>query len=55
TITEDEHRTPPPTDPLKDLVNAFKAALQPLSPPPSASGSPMAMPASFAGEAAECS
>ncbi|KAL0149683.1 hypothetical protein M9458_055012, partial [Cirrhinus mrigala] len=46
--------TPTP-DLLKELVNAFKAALQPPSPPPSASGSPMAMPVSFAGEAAECS
>ncbi|KAL0195461.1 hypothetical protein M9458_009033, partial [Cirrhinus mrigala] len=34
---------------------ALKAAFQPPSAPPSVSGSPMAMPATFAGEAAECS
>ncbi|KAL0154168.1 hypothetical protein M9458_050526, partial [Cirrhinus mrigala] len=47
--------TPAATDPLTELVNAFKAAFQPTPSPPSASGSPMAMPATFTGEAAECS
>ncbi|KAI2645263.1 Transposon Tf2-8 polyprotein [Labeo rohita] len=47
--------TPSTTDPLTELVNAFKAALRPAPTPPSASGSPMALPATFAGEAAECS
>ncbi|KAI2657439.1 Retrotransposon-like protein 1 [Labeo rohita] len=46
---------PATSDPLMELVNAFKAALRPTSTPPSASGCPMAMPAMFAGEAAECS
>ncbi|KAL0159061.1 hypothetical protein M9458_047137, partial [Cirrhinus mrigala] len=43
------------SDPLMELVNAFKAALRPTSAPPSASGCPMAMPVTFAGKAAECS
>ncbi|KAI2646181.1 Transposon Tf2-8 polyprotein [Labeo rohita] len=47
--------TPQVTDPLMELVNAFKAALRPTPTPPSASGSPMALPATFACEAAECS
>ncbi|KAL0152436.1 hypothetical protein M9458_052159, partial [Cirrhinus mrigala] len=42
-------------NPLTVLVNALKAAFQPTPAPPSASGSPMAMPATFAGKAAECS
>lgn len=42
----------PPSDPVMDLVNALTSALRALAP---ASGSPMAMPASFTGEAAECS
>ncbi|KAI2661113.1 Transposon Tf2-8 polyprotein [Labeo rohita] len=47
--------TPAATNPFSELVNALKAAFQPPSTPPSVSGSPMAMPATFAGEAAECS
>ncbi|KAL0204377.1 hypothetical protein M9458_002395, partial [Cirrhinus mrigala] len=43
--------TPAAVNPLIELVNVFKAALI----PPPASGCPMAMPATFAGEAAECS
>ncbi|KAI2657118.1 Transposon Tf2-8 polyprotein [Labeo rohita] len=46
--------TPAATNPFSELVNALKAAFQPPS-TPSVSGSPMAMPATFAGEAAECS
>ncbi|KAL0173126.1 hypothetical protein M9458_033437, partial [Cirrhinus mrigala] len=46
--------TPAALNPLTELVNALKA-FQPTPAPPSASGSPMAMPATFAGEAAECS
>ncbi|KAL0159770.1 hypothetical protein M9458_043495, partial [Cirrhinus mrigala] len=45
---------PTASNPLMKLVNAFKAALGPTSTPPSASGCPMAMPATLAGEAAEC-
>ncbi|KAI2662335.1 Transposon Tf2-6 polyprotein [Labeo rohita] len=44
---------PPASDPLTELVNAFKAAVRPAPTPPSSSGCPMAMPATFAGEAAE--
>ncbi|KAI2644451.1 Retrotransposon Gag-like protein 6 [Labeo rohita] len=47
--------TPAATNPFSELVNALKVAFQPLSTPPSVSGSPMAMPATFAGEATECS
>ncbi|KAL0161945.1 hypothetical protein M9458_041341, partial [Cirrhinus mrigala] len=47
--------TPAAPNPLTELVNALKAAFQPTPAPPSASGSPMAMPITFAGEAAECS
>ncbi|KAI2648567.1 Transposon Tf2-8 polyprotein [Labeo rohita] len=46
--------TPAASDPFLELVNAFKAALIPPT-PPAASGSPMAVPAKYAGEAAECS
>ncbi|KAI2655159.1 Retrotransposon-derived protein PEG10 [Labeo rohita] len=47
--------TPAITNPFSELVNALKAAFQHPSTPPSVSGSPMAMPTTFAGEAAECS
>ncbi|KAL0151794.1 hypothetical protein M9458_052945 [Cirrhinus mrigala] len=46
---------PAATDPFVELVNAIKAALTPPQTPPPASGSPMAVPAKFAGEATECS
>ncbi|KAL0190887.1 hypothetical protein M9458_013585, partial [Cirrhinus mrigala] len=46
---------PAAPNPLTESVNALKAAFQPTPAPPSASGSQMAMPATFAGEAAECS
>ncbi|KAL0148729.1 hypothetical protein M9458_055907 [Cirrhinus mrigala] len=47
--------SPAATNPFSELVNALKAAFQEPSTPPSVSGSPMAMPATFAGEAVECS
>ncbi|KAI2646694.1 Retrotransposon-like protein 1 [Labeo rohita] len=47
--------TPTAANPFSDLVNALKPAFQHPSTPSSVSGSPMAMPATFAGEAAECS
>ncbi|KAL0151693.1 hypothetical protein M9458_052992 [Cirrhinus mrigala] len=46
---------PAATDLFLELVNAIKAALIPTPTPPSASGSPMAVPAKFVGEATECS
>ncbi|KAI2657525.1 Transposon Tf2-8 polyprotein [Labeo rohita] len=46
--------TPAASDQFSELVNAFKVALIPPA-PPAASGSPMAVPAKYAGEAAECS
>ncbi|KAL0177012.1 hypothetical protein M9458_025906, partial [Cirrhinus mrigala] len=45
--------TPAAVDPLIELVNVFKAVLIPTPLPPPASGCPMAMPATFAGKAAE--
>ncbi|KAL0197572.1 hypothetical protein M9458_006112, partial [Cirrhinus mrigala] len=48
-------KSPAATNPFSELVNALKAAFQQPSTPPSVSGSPMAMPATFAGEAVECS
>ncbi|KAL0200273.1 hypothetical protein M9458_003460, partial [Cirrhinus mrigala] len=47
--------SPAATNPFSELVNALKAAFQQPSTPPSVSGSPMAIPATFAGEAVECS
>ncbi|KAL0155123.1 hypothetical protein M9458_049386, partial [Cirrhinus mrigala] len=44
---------PAATDPFLELVNAIKAALTPTPTPPPASGSPMAVPAKFAGEATD--
>ncbi|KAL0149050.1 hypothetical protein M9458_055665 [Cirrhinus mrigala] len=55
TYTNISTKTPAASDPLAELVNAFKAAFQPTPAPPSALRSPMAMPATFAGETAECS
>ncbi|KAI2655851.1 Transposon Tf2-8 polyprotein [Labeo rohita] len=52
---DEQEETPAAVNPLIELVNVFKAALNPTPPPPPASGCPMAMPATFAGEAAECS
>ncbi|KAL0151194.1 hypothetical protein M9458_053385, partial [Cirrhinus mrigala] len=49
------NEAPAAPNPLTELVNALKAAFQPTPAPPSASGSPMAMPATFAGEADEYS
>ncbi|KAI2644394.1 Transposon Tf2-11 polyprotein [Labeo rohita] len=46
---------PTASNPFTELVNALKGAFQTTPAPPSVSGSPMAMPTSFAGEAAECS
>ncbi|KAL0163606.1 hypothetical protein M9458_039359, partial [Cirrhinus mrigala] len=48
-----EHRNTSCIGSLTELVNAFKAAFQFTPTLPSASGSPMAMPTTFAGEAAE--
>ncbi|KAL0194795.1 hypothetical protein M9458_008367, partial [Cirrhinus mrigala] len=53
-LTNLSTETPAASDPLTELVNAFKAAFQPTPSPPSASGSPMAMPTTFVGDAAEC-
>ncbi len=39
---------------LEELVTTLRASLQPPPSPQSASASPMALPAAYAGEAAEC-
>lgn len=47
-------RLPTPADMLKELVNTLRATLTTFTTPASASVSPMALPASYAGDAAEC-
>ncbi|KAL0195101.1 hypothetical protein M9458_008673, partial [Cirrhinus mrigala] len=54
-LTKMSTEAPATTDPFLELVNAIKAVLIPTPTPSSASGSPMAVPAKFAGEATECS
>ncbi|KAL0192332.1 hypothetical protein M9458_010628, partial [Cirrhinus mrigala] len=54
-IMNTEEAPAPNPNPLTELISAFQAAISPPQPPPSASGSPMALPTLFAGEAAECS
>ncbi len=43
-----------PSDILEELVNTLRASLMPAPPPPSSSASPMAIPAAYAGDSAEC-
>ncbi len=47
-------RLPTPAEVLEELVNTLRASLTPVTNPPSASVSPIAIPASYAGDAAEC-
>ncbi len=47
-------RPPTPTEVLEELVNTLRASLMPVTTPQSASVCPMAMPASYVGDAAEC-
>lgn len=47
-------RPPTPAEVLEELVNTLQASLMPVSTPQSASVSPMAMLASYAGDAAGC-
>ncbi len=49
-----ELRNPTAADPLEELVSALRATLSPVLNPPSASASPMALPATYSGEAVEC-
>ncbi len=46
---------PDPADAFDELVSALRVSLTPLSTPPSASASPMALPSAYSGEAVECS
>lgn len=46
------HQTP--TDVLEELVNTHRTSLTPVTIPPAASGSPIALPASYMDDAAEC-
>ncbi len=48
-------RHPTPADVLEELVNALRASITPITTPLSASASPMAISASYSGEAVECS
>uniref|UniRef100_A0A671NDG5 DUF4939 domain-containing protein n=1 Tax=Sinocyclocheilus anshuiensis TaxID=1608454 RepID=A0A671NDG5_9TELE len=45
---------PTPADVLEELVNALRTTLTPAPTPQTASVSPMAMPPSYVGDAAEC-
>ncbi len=49
-----ELRDPVAADPLEELISALRVALSPVLNPPSASASPMALPATYSGEAVEC-
>ncbi len=54
TISSMDPRTPSPADILEELVTTLRASLIPNIPPPSASVSPMALPATYTGDAADC-
>ncbi len=54
TDTSMDPRPSSPTDILEELVTTLQASLMPASIPPSASGSPMAMPTVYAGDSVEC-
>uniref|UniRef100_A0A673MTH6 DUF4939 domain-containing protein n=1 Tax=Sinocyclocheilus rhinocerous TaxID=307959 RepID=A0A673MTH6_9TELE len=47
-------RLPSTAEVLEELVSALRASLTPVTTPSSASVSPMALPASYAGDAAVC-
>uniref|UniRef100_A0A673HBP4 DUF4939 domain-containing protein n=1 Tax=Sinocyclocheilus rhinocerous TaxID=307959 RepID=A0A673HBP4_9TELE len=47
-------RLPSTTEVLEELVSTLRASLTPVTTPSSASVSPMALPASYAGDAAVC-
>uniref|UniRef100_A0A671KYB6 DUF4939 domain-containing protein n=1 Tax=Sinocyclocheilus anshuiensis TaxID=1608454 RepID=A0A671KYB6_9TELE len=47
-------RVPTSAEVLEELVHTLRASLTPVTTPPSASVSPMAIPACYAGGAAEC-
>ncbi len=61
-MIEDRTYTDTPMDPgpsspfdiLEELVNTIRASLMPAPTPESASASPMALPAAYAGDSAEC-
>ncbi len=54
TDTPMDPRSPSPVDILEELVNALQISLMPTANPQSASASPMAMPAAYVGDSAEC-
>ncbi len=54
TDTSMDPRSPSPSDILEEQVNTLRASLMPVPNPQSASASPMAMPASYTGDSAEC-
>ncbi len=49
-----DSRPQTPSEILDELVTTLRTSLTPVTSPPAASGSPMALPASYAGDAAEC-
>ncbi len=54
TNTYMDPRSPSPNDILEELVNTLRLSLMSTANPQSASASPMAMPAAYAGDSAEC-
>uniref|UniRef100_A0A671LZN7 DUF4939 domain-containing protein n=1 Tax=Sinocyclocheilus anshuiensis TaxID=1608454 RepID=A0A671LZN7_9TELE len=54
TNTSMDPRLPSTAEVLEELVSALRASLTPVTTPSSASVSPMALPASYAGDAAVC-
>ncbi len=54
TVTPMDPRPSLPSETLEELVNTLRASLLPPPPPQSASASPMALPAAYAGDSAEC-
>ncbi len=54
TFTSMDSRPQTPSEILKELVTTLRTSLTPVTSPPAASGSPMALPASYVGDTAEC-
>ncbi len=54
TFTSMDSRPQTPSEILDELVTTLRTSLTPVTSPPAASGSPMALPASYAVDAAEC-
>ncbi len=54
TFTSMDPRPPTPAEVLEELANTFLSSLMPVKAPQSAFANPMALPASYTGDAAGC-